>query len=231
MKKIIFILTLVLSGLGFADERPFQSFFGIKTTQPLAVVAAMDELSEANCPGTASIRLMNELFNGNDETTHTIVITYPDKEAYKLWAASFSNCPASGKFLQTMSKISEQTFQFMGMPLLAEGDSNEDQVFNVFLMDVSDPAAYGKAYAKLMSTGQCPSSYALIAMGPGQDIETYGTHFAYCGYKTIDSYLDAYMNNVTPTKEYLSFVNEVSDIRTLKATNMSAVVKDWVPSD
>ena len=39
------------------------------------------------------------------------------------------------------------------------------------------------------------------------------------------------MNNVTPTKEYLSFVNEVSDIRTLKATNMSAVVKDWVPND
>ena len=61
MKKIIFTLTLALSGLVFADDRPFQSFFGIKTTQPLAVVAAMDELSEADCPGTASIRLMNEL--------------------------------------------------------------------------------------------------------------------------------------------------------------------------
>ena len=96
---------MVLSGLGFADERPFQSFFGIKTTQPLAVVAAMDELSEANCPGTASIRLMNELFNGNDETTHTIVITYPDKEAYKLWAASFSNCPASENFFKQCQRF------------------------------------------------------------------------------------------------------------------------------
>ena len=50
-------------------------------------------------------------------------------------------------------------------------------------------------------------------MGPGQDIEKYGTHFAYCGYKTIDAYLDDYMDNATPTKEYLKFVNEVSDIR------------------
>ena len=57
------------------------NLFGIKTSQPLAVVEAMDELSEANCPGTSSVRLMNELFNGTDETTHTIVITYPDKES------------------------------------------------------------------------------------------------------------------------------------------------------
>ncbi len=67
-------------------------------------------------------------------------------------------------------------------------------------------------------------------MGPGQDIEKYGTHFAYCGYKTIDSYLDDYMDNATPTKEYLKFVNEVSDIRTLKALNMSSVIKDWLPN-
>ena len=48
MKKILLILTLTLSGLSFADERPFQSFFGIKTTQPLAVVAAMVFLTEIN---------------------------------------------------------------------------------------------------------------------------------------------------------------------------------------
>ena len=230
MNKLILTITLILSGFIFSDERPFQSFFGIKTSQPLAVVEAMDELSEANCPGTSSVRLMNELFNGTDETTHTIVITYPDKESYKLWAASFTTCPAAGKFLQTMSSISEQTFQFMGMPLIVEGDTTADQVFNVFLMDVSDPASYAEAYTKLMSTGQCPSSYALVAMGPGQDIEKYGTHFAYCGYKTIDAYLDDYMDNATPTKEYLKFVNEVSDIRSLKALNMSSVIKDWVPN-
>jgi hypothetical protein len=38
------------------------------------------------------------------------------------------------------------------------------------------------------------------------------------------------MDNATPTKEYLKFVNEVSDIRTLKALNMSSVIKDWLPN-
>ena len=148
-----------------------------------------------------------------------------------MWSNNWTKCPASGKFLNTMNEIYEQTNQFMGMPLLGDGDPNSDQVFQVFLMDVKDPSNYAKAYANLMSSGeQCPSSWALVAMGPVINVERYGTHFAYCGYKTIDSYLDDYMDNATPTKEYLKFVNEVSDIRTLKALNMSSVIKDWLPN-
>ena len=230
MKKLIFLFVFLGSSFLMAQERPFQAFFGIKTSNPLAVVSAMDDLAAANCPGTSSARLMNELFNGGEETTHTIIITYPDKMSYMMWANNFTSCPAAGKFLQTMSEISEQTFQFMGMPLLTEGDPNGDQFFQVFLMDVSDPSTYASEYAKLMATGQCPSSYSLVAMGPGADIEEYGTHFAYCGFKSMDSFLDSYMSNSTPTDAYMEFASKVADARTLKAINMSAVVKDWLPS-
>ena len=118
MNKLILTITLILSGFIFSDERPFQSFFGIKTSQPLAVVEAMDELSEANCPGTSSVRLMNELFNGTDETTHTIVITYPDKESYKLWAASFTTCPAAGKFYRQCHQFQSRHFSLWVCHLL-----------------------------------------------------------------------------------------------------------------
>jgi hypothetical protein len=37
------------------------------------------------------------------------------------------------------------------------------------------------------------------------------------------------MSNVTPTKEYTDFIKKVSNIRELKAVNMSGVVKDWAP--
>jgi hypothetical protein len=129
-----------------------------------------------------------------------------------------------------MNEISEQTYQFMGMPLMGDGDPNADQIFQVFLMDVKDPASYAKAYSNLMSSGeQCTGSWALVAMGPGMNVERYGTHFAYCGFKDMDVYLDGYMSNVTPTKEYTDFIKKVSNIRELKAVNMSGVIKDWAP--
>ena len=60
-----------------------------------------------------------------------------------------------------MNEISEQTYQFMGMPLMGDGDPNADQVFQVFLMDVD---AMQKLI--LMSSGeQCAGSWALVAMG------------------------------------------------------------------
>ena len=40
----------------------------------------------------------------------------------------------------------------------------------------------------------------------------------------IDVYLDGYMSNVTPTKEYTDFI-KVSNIRELKAVNMSVLLK------
>ena len=230
MKKILLILALLSSTFVAAQERSFQAFFGIKTDNPLAVVSALDSFSNANCPGTSSVRLMQELFNGPEETTHTIIVTFPNKMSYLMWANNWTNCPAAGKFLSTMNEISEQTYQFMGMPLMGDGDPNADQVFQVFLMDVKDPASYAKAYSNLMSSGeQCAGSWALIAMGPGMNVERYGTHFAYCGFKDIDVYLDGYMSNVTPTKEYSDFIKKVSNIRELKAVNMAGVVKDWAP--
>ena len=152
---------------------------------------------------------MQELFNGPEETTHTIIVTFPNKMSYLMWANNWTNCPAAGKFLNTMNEISEQTYQFMGMPLMGDGDPNAYQVFQVFLMEVKDPASYAKAYSNLMSSEQCSGSWALVALGPGMNVERYGTHIAYCGFKDIDVYLDGYMSNVTPT--LYDFIFQISE--------------------
>ena len=97
-------------------------------------------------------------------------------------------------------------------------------------MNVTNPSAYAKAYSNLMSTeGQCPSSWGLVAMGPGVEPSESGTHFAYCGYKSLDSYLDGYMNQGNLTKEYEAFLRKAPSFRDLLRVNMSAVVKDWTP--
>ena len=230
MKKIFLTFLLFCSTFALSQERPFQAFFGINTDNPLAVVEAMDEYAASNCPQTTGIRLMNEFFNGYDDTTHTIIVTYPNKMAYMAWANNFASCPAAAKFLQKMNSISESTFQTLGMPLLTGGDPSEDQVFQIFIMNVSDPAAYANAYSKLMNTeGQCPSSWGLVAMGPGVEPSESGTHFAYCGYKSLDSYLDGYMNQGNPTREYETFLRKAPSFRDLLRVNMNAVVKDWTP--
>ena len=43
------------------------------------------------------------------------------------------------------------------------------------------------------------------------------------------SFLDGYMSNATPNKQYADFIKRVSNIRELKAVNMAGVVKDWAP--
>ena len=80
MKKTL-ILLFALSGFAQADDHAmdtYYAYYGISTTNPPAVVAAMDKFNASECgqKTPSTVALMAETFNGGEASTHTFVVTY-----------------------------------------------------------------------------------------------------------------------------------------------------------
>ena len=173
---------------------------------------------------------MAENLNGDDDTTHTYVVFYENNADYVEWSNQVQTCPGWGKYFQSMSSISEQTNQALGFPVVGGGDVMNDQVFTVFLLNVTDPSAYVNAYTELMeeqtSNGQCPSSWGVASFGPGTNPEKYGTHMAYCGYPDLATAMES-VNNPAPNKAYAKFLTRADNFRSLVRLNMTSVAKTY----
>tara|TARA_B100000242_G_scaffold107075_1_gene74273 strand:+ start:877 stop:1602 length:726 start_codon:yes stop_codon:yes gene_type:complete len=228
MKKILILISFLSIPL-IAGDGPFFGFFGIKTQNPVGVIQASDQLTK-DCPSDTVVRIMAENLNGDDDTTHTYVVFYENNAAYVKWSNQVQTCPGWGKYFQSMSSISEQTNQALGFPVVGGGDVMKDQVFTVFLLNVTDPSAYVKAYTELMeeqtANGQCPSSWGVASFGPGTNPEKYGTHMAYCGYPDLATAMES-VNNPAPNKAYAKFLTRADNFRSLVRLNMTSVVKTY----
>ena len=113
MKKILcFTLFFSLSNVWAADG-PFFGFFGIETNNPLGVLSATDKLSQ-ECPGgSAVVRLMAENFNADEVTTHSYAVLFENNESYLQWSGQWASCPGWTKYFQTMSEISNSTYEML----------------------------------------------------------------------------------------------------------------------
>ncbi|MDC0214610.1 hypothetical protein OAL14_07325 [Gammaproteobacteria bacterium] len=230
--KLIMIFALSLFGIkGIADDhaRPFSVFIGISTDNPAAVVGAWDTFMESDCgkshPGQVSI--MNEFFNGENPATHTVVISYPNQNA---WAQGIANnrCLEWSQLMRNVSTISEPVFQTLGMPVLAGGDLTKDRAYTIVQMDVSDEAKYASAFEgwikAQIEAGQKISSYGIVRTVGGSEGNV-GTHFAYIG--TANG-LDQLDNAATSDQKLMQkFRSKVSNIRTVKSVSINYVGKRY----
>jgi len=107
----------------------------------------------------------------------------------------------------------------------------KDKVFVSWIMDVSDPSSYAKAYSELMNSedSRCPGSWGLAAWGPGSRVESYGTHMAFCGYPDMASAMEVFQERV-PTKSMQKFYSKAGNVRQLIGTNLVSIIKDYMPN-
>jgi len=231
MKKILcFALFFSLFNVWAADG-PFFGFFGIETDNPLGVLSATDKLSQ-DCPGgSAVVRLMAENFNADEVTTHSYAVLFENNESYLQWSGQWASCPGWTKYFQTMSEISNSTYEMLAFPVVSGGDTLKDKVFVSWIMDVSDPAASAKAYSELMNSAdsRCPGSWGLAAWGPGSRVESYGTHMAFCGYPDMASAMEVFQERM-PTKSMQKFYSKAGNVRQLIGTNLVTIIKDYMPN-
>ena len=230
--KLIMILALGLLGLqATADDhaRPFSVFIGFSTDNPAAVVGAWDTFMASDCgkshPGQISI--MNEFFNGEYPATHTIVIGYPNQQA---WAQGIANnrCLEWSELMRAVSSVTEPVFQSLGMGVLAGGDLTKDGAYTIVQMDLMDEAKYAAAFEDWMKAqieaGQKITSYGIVRTVGGSQ-GNLGTHFAYVGSANGLEQLD---NAATSDQKLMQkFRSKVSEIRTVKSVSINYVAKRY----
>lgn len=225
MKKFILTLSIFFASISFAADGPFTIFYGIKTENPLQVLAATDELWKNCDKGDIVVSLNSDAINGENETTHTFVVNFPNNAAFAKWNKLFETCPGAAKYFETTNPIADNTNQIMGLPLRAEGDTADSKYFQVFIAAVSRPDKFIKAYDQLMESVEDCDSSGLIAFGPGFTVEN-GSHLAYCGFKDLESYMDQIQVR-EPTKEFAKFLRKTFRYTEFKAVNMVEVVKRY----
>ena len=227
MKKILLTL-IAFSGLSFAEDT-YYAYYGIATSNPAAVVAAMDKFSASECgqKSPSSVALMNETFNGAETSTHTFVVTYDDAKVLNDSLAIVSACPEAATFLSEMAAVSVPTEQTLVKAVYERGDWTQDSAFLVFEMNIKNEAAYFDAYKTftdaLVEKGQITSSYGLERVVAGTDY----SHFAFIGAKDMTELMESMDLLNMENSDFAKFQNAVRRNRTLVRRGIVNPVKGW----
>ena len=212
--------------------QPIQCFFAISTESPREVMMATDKLmnSEFGQKFPGSVALYQEAFNGEQSHTHTLGFTFDNAETMqKAWGMWFSSEDVI-LWEKTINPISDNTGEWMTMPLVLEGDISKDQVFMRWALDVhGDPNQYAKEWMKFTERarlrGMDMSSYGLSAVMAGVT-ENDMTHYVFIGAPDIPTMMNRMMM-LQQDKEFAAFSARVEGMRTILHQDMLMSIGAW----
>jgi len=232
MKKIL-LCVLAFTGLNvsvaMAEETSvpeFATMYQLSTSDQASVAAAFTRFSQSDCRKNlpTAIRIMFERFNGTDKTTHSVIWNFADAAAMSSTFGALGECRAWADTFNTVSKNVEWQSQQLLRTLAAGGDYTEDNVYIVWQTNVSDEAAYVKAYKKLMAAqtknGLVNGAWGLWRVQGGATSDV--THIAFAGAANMEELLAT----SNPSKAFLTFQKEVAGIRTVHTQNINTVLAD-----
>lgn len=185
MKKFIYSLfAIVLISSQSMVAAGYLATYSIKVSEPANYVKALNDLMETNWGKSfpAVVSLHQYAFNGYDDATHVVVLNYEDTESLGAGTDAFAD-PVFLSFFSKTASIAEPIEQSLNMKLISGGnqDPQNNQVYTIYRMQVSNPSAYAKEYSKLIKAqedaGNIVGSYGLRQHVGGS--VNYYTHYAY----------------------------------------------------
>ena len=220
MKKFIYSLfAIVLISSQSIIAAGYLATYSVKVSNPAAYVEAMDELMETDWgksfPAVVSIHQYD--FNGYDDATHVVVLNYEDTASLGAGTESFSD-PVFQSFLAKTSSIAEPIEQSLNMKLRGGGnqDPENNQVYTIYRMQVSDPATYAKEYSKLIKAqedaGNIIGSYGLRQQVGGS--VSFYTHYAYTSAGSIAQAMES-GETLYSSDSFAKFSKAIGDNRKL----------------
>ena len=236
--KIRLLLILVLGALGtqaLADDHaqagPFYAFYHIQSTNPAAVVAAMDKFWDSDCGKQypADAALSEEVFNGGNTSTHFIINTFQNSEDQAKAAEIMRSCPDALAFLEELYGSGvEAVNQYMGPAAVDENDWTQDSVFSKFDIIVApqNQAAYAAADSEMMekvSDDVDLRSYGLGSIYFGRDKFT---HWVWTGGRSIPE-LSSISEKLLAHPAFAEFNQKVGAMRTVVNTTQVQILKGY----
>ena len=230
--KTIYTLLIAIIATATSFAQPIQCFFAISTENPREVMMATDRLMNTAFGKSlpATVALYQEAFNGEQAHTHTLGFTFQNaeqmQEAWSMWFTSEEVM----EWEKTINPISDNTGEWMTMPLVLEGDVSSDNVFMRWALHVTgDSNEYIKQWMKFTegakNRGLEMGSYGLSAVVAGV-AENDMTHFVFIGAPDIPTMMQR-MTKLQQDEEFKAFSARVGDIRTILHQDMIMAIGAW----
>ena len=208
--------------------------FGFAAEDAGAVVAAMEKWrsSKAGKAGPNTVVLIQNLVNGDFDSTHGVNVFYQNGAAMDASAAASNGTEEWAEFQASMAELTEREWENMYSITRAkvkEGDvSSANPVSMVFAFTVTDPAGFMSAFDAFWNSSAVQDFPGAVYLG--QTIAAGmmpGTHFVTWVADSRGNLVEA-MQAVRNSPDTDAYRIAVSGKRTLEATNMSIEVKRWV---
>jgi len=230
MKNLILTTLFIVSALSINAQ--YCLFFEFKAEEPEMVVSAMNEMKNSDWRKNiqATVSLFALLPNGTSESTHMIQLCFPDEAAFEQAFMSYGqSTEAQLIWDRKMRDFTVDVSQSLNTPAWWNGnDWNDDNVFMIYQMDVTNPAVYVENFQnfttqmteKLGMENSVGLGYPIV--GKNKDY----SHFVWMGAPDIKTAL-------SNTKEMFSdplfaeFSKSVAGIRTVVNTVMMVRVADY----
>ncbi|MDG1002701.1 MAG: hypothetical protein P8P17_18110 [Pseudomonadales bacterium] len=192
--------------------------------------AALDTLQKSKVAKdrTAQLHLEAIGFNGVNPATHRIVVLYPSIAEMESWNKKFAGSDAGNAFRESTNSIASPVAQYMEQPLASWGTvSNDDKVFDVVRLQVSDAAATAAGLDALMTASESkdfPGQIWLIQVLRGNAApDGRVTHQIVVGYESLAE-MEAWQDYIVTTKAWQTWAGVAQD--SFIVTNRFTV--DWL---
>ena len=211
----------------FADG--YIAAYSIKVSDVQSYAESLDDLMTSkfgkDFPGT--VTLGHFAFNGYDDATHAVVISY-DSESDMANGTAMFYTPEFANFISKVQPISESVEQSLNRKLISGGNNNQadNSVYTTYYMSVKNPQKYAAAWTKLtdaqVEDGNISGSYGLRAHTHGNN--NYYSHYAYTGSSNIESAIEE-QKNLMQSESFKTFSKNVK--REVKKTTMMVVLATY----
>lgn len=231
---------LVLSGGLSADDHASNSplfygqSFGFVAKDAGAVVAAMEKWrsSKAGKAGENTVVLIQNIVNGDYDSTHAVNVFYQNGAAMDASAAASNGTKEWAEFQSSMAELTEREWENMYAILRAkvkDGDvSSPNPVSMIFAITVTDPSGFMPAFDAFWNSSAVQDFPGAVYLGQSLASGMMpGTHFVTWVADSRGKLVEA-MGAVRNSAETQAYMAAANGTRTLEATNMSMEVKRWV---
>jgi hypothetical protein len=232
------VTSLMLGSASLSAEASKPLFYGqsvgVIASDAPAVLEAMDawRTSKDGKAGNNTVVLLQNVVNGDYNSTHQVNIFYPDGAAMDQSAQTTASSPAWKEFQSALRKAArpewENTYAILRAKMKPGDISSSTPTSIIFAITVTDGARFMRAFDDFWGSPAIQEFPGAVYLGEVIAAGAMpGTHFVTFVADTRGKLTEAMMA-LQGTEAMASYTAAASGTRTLEATNMTAEIKRWV---
>lgn len=218
------LTSLVVAQLAFAQVEQVLSYV---VTDEAAMVESLDAwFASKDSDFGQTTFLVSTIANGNDPTTHYLVLIYPDYASFQAALDGVGKSEDFSKLESRISRIATLNAETLYKQVLSNSISEKAGDFlYTMTVDVTAGLKYAAACRELMNSEIGKKAPGIFKLSAGLSGTEY-SHLAIISapsFAGLNKYLDSYAGN----EDWLKFLSKVGEISTPGGSGFLRVVKVW----